>query len=56
LFIDEAFANWDAHRRDRGFDVLRELSKTRQVFAFTCHPHMAEHLEERGAQVLSLTR
>lgn len=56
LFIDEAFANWDAPRRDRGFDVLRELSRTRQVFAFTCHPHMAEHLEARGARVLTLTR
>lgn len=56
LFIDEAFANWDAPRRDRGFDVLRELSETRQVFAFTCHPHMAEHLEARGARVLHLAR
>lgn len=56
LFIDEAFANWDAPRRDRGFDVLREISETRQVFAFTCHPHMAEHLEARGARVLHLAR
>lgn len=56
LFIDEAFANWDAPRRDRGFDVLRDLSETRQVFAFTCHPHMARLLEARGARVLTLDR
>lgn len=56
LFIDEAFANWDAPRRDRGFDVLRELSESRQVFAFTCHPHMADLLEARGARVLKLDR
>jgi uncharacterized protein YhaN len=56
LFIDEAFVNWDAERRDRGLEVLAEASSTRQVFAFTCHPEMAERLGALGACVLRLRR
>jgi uncharacterized protein YhaN len=56
LFIDEAFVNWDAERRDRGLEVLAEISSTRQVFAFTCHPEMAERLGALGACVLRLSR
>ena len=56
LFVDEALVNWDAGRRDRGLELLAGLSRTRQVFAFTCHPEMAGRLEERGAQVLRLER
>jgi uncharacterized protein YhaN len=32
VFIDEALVNWDAARRERGFQLLQELSQTRQVF------------------------
>jgi len=49
VFIDEALVNWDAARRMRGFQLLRELSKTRQVFVMTCHEHWAEELTEAGA-------
>jgi len=56
LFIDEAFVNWDDDRRDRGLEVLAGLSSSRQVFAFTCHPEMAEKLEARGGRVLRLDR
>ncbi|NNF13968.1 MAG: AAA family ATPase [Gemmatimonadetes bacterium] len=56
LFLDEAFVNWDASRREKGLEVVAELARTRQVFAFTCHPEMAEHLERRGACVLRLAR
>ena len=48
--------NWDAGRRDRGLDTLSRLSETRQVFAFTCHPAMAERLGAQGARVLELER
>ena len=54
LFIDEALVNWDPTRRDRGLDVLAELSESRQLFAFTCHPELAARLESRGARVLRL--
>lgn len=56
LFLDEAFVNWDEERRERGLEVVAEVARSRQVFAFTCHPHMAEHLGRRGACVLRLTR
>ena len=56
LFLDEAFVNWDAERRDHGLEVLAEVSTSRQVFAFTCHPEMAERLGTMGAHVLRLER
>lgn len=54
VFIDEVFVNWDADRRSRGMEVLEEVSETRQVFVFTCHPEMASELADRGARVLEL--
>lgn len=54
LFMDEAFVNWDAQRRRWGLELLEEVSRMRQVFAFTCHPEMAEELRGRGACVLRL--
>ena len=56
LFIDEAFVNWDVERRDRGLEVLASLAATRQVFAFTCHPEMAQQLAARGGKILHLER
>ncbi|MEM7416437.1 MAG: AAA family ATPase [Gemmatimonadota bacterium] len=56
LFVDEAFVNWDASRRDQGLDTLSRLSETRQIFAFTCHPGMAARLDAHGARVLELER
>ena len=56
LFIDEAFVNWDDTRRDQGLSVLAEVSADRQVFAFTCHPEMAERLAARGGRLVRLDR
>jgi len=56
IFIDEAFVNWDAERRDRGLETLARLSESRQVFAFTCHPELAARLEGHGARILRLER
>ena len=55
VFIDEAFVNWDAARRGRGFRLLRELSQTRQVFVMTCHERWAEELIDAGAKRVDLT-
>jgi uncharacterized protein YhaN len=55
VFIDEALVNWDATRRGRGFQLLRELSQTRQVFVMTCHEPWAEELVDAGANRVSLT-
>ena len=53
-FVDETFVNWDASRRIKGFELLRELSGTRQVFVMTCHPRWADELVEHGARRIDL--
>lgn len=55
VFIDEALVNWDATRRERGFQLLRELSQSRQVFVMTCHEPWAEELVDAGANRIDLT-
>ena len=55
VFIDEALVNWDAARRMRGFQLLRELSQTRQVFVMTCHERWTEELTDAGANRIDLT-
>lgn len=54
LLLDEVFVNWDPDRRKSALDVLRRVSEHRQVFAFTCHPHLAEEITERGGEVITL--
>ncbi|MEZ4424112.1 MAG: AAA family ATPase [Gemmatimonadota bacterium] len=54
LFLDESFVNWDAERRDQGLRLLKELSRRRQVFVFTCHRDLADRLQTLGARVLRL--
>jgi uncharacterized protein YhaN len=54
VFMDEAFVNWDGARRARGLALLEEVSRTRQVFVFTCHAELAAGLAARGARVLEL--
>ncbi len=54
VFVDEAFVNWDSPRRNRGFELLRELSETRQVFVMTCHAPWADELAAHGAQRIDL--
>jgi uncharacterized protein YhaN len=54
LFMDEAFVNWDSDRRTRAFGLIEEVSRTRQVFVFTCHDEMAGNLAALGARVLVL--
>ena len=56
LFVDEVFVNWDAERRAHGIEVLADLSTSRQIFVFTCHPEMAAELAGRGGRLLSLER
>ena len=55
VFLDEALVNWDPARRWRGFQLLLELSQTRQVFVMTCHEPWAEELTDAGANRVDLT-
>jgi uncharacterized protein YhaN len=54
LFIDEAFVNWDRSRWSRGAELLERVSRSRQVFVFTCHEPIVLSLEGRGARILLL--
>ena len=54
LFFDEVMVNWDAHRRQRGLELLAELSRKRQIFFFTCHPDLAGAVRELGGSVIRL--
>ena len=54
LCVDEALVNWDRLRLERGLDLLEEVSRTRQIFVFTCQPHIAEALGRRGGQLFQL--
>jgi uncharacterized protein YhaN len=56
LFVDEIFVNWDEQRFLRGMELLEDISRTRQVFVFTCHPEVASELRRLGAGVLDLGR
>lgn len=54
-FLDEVFVNWDGFRLDNGFALLKELSRQRQVFVFTCHDWLVERLTSKlDAQVVEL--
>lgn len=55
LFLDEVLVNWDRLRRERGLDLLAEVSEHRQIFLFTCHSGLAEGVEERGGLILRLS-
>lgn len=46
----------ELERRIRGVVALSELSKTRQVCAFTCHRDTATRLEQFGDRILRLQR
>ena len=46
VFLDEVFVNWDRDRRARCYDIFSEAATRRQVFVFTCHPWLAEEMEQ----------
>ncbi len=54
LFVDEVLVNWDGQRAARGLSLLERLSRSRQVFVFTCHDAVAGRLAESGAHLVPL--
>jgi len=50
LILDETFVNWDQDRLERGISLFRELTRQRQVFAFTCHDWMARAMADSGCE------
>lgn len=45
LMLDEVFVNWDMNRLKRGIELIKAVSKERQVILFTCHQWFAELFE-----------
>ncbi|WP_432408440.1 AAA family ATPase [Wukongibacter sp. M2B1] len=45
ICFDELLINWDDQRLDSSLRLLKEISKRRQIFIFTCHDWMAERVE-----------
>lgn len=54
IFLDEALVNWDPERRARGLDLLAQVADSRQIFVFTCHPHLRDDLVGRGASLVEV--
>lgn len=47
LLIDDSLAFFDAGRRERAFEVLKELAGEHQIFLFSCHDYydaIADHI------------
>ncbi|MCK9221202.1 MAG: AAA family ATPase [Limnochordia bacterium] len=44
IFLDEIFVNWDRARVIQAKSLVKEVSKKRQIFIFTCHEWFAELL------------
>ncbi|KPU46224.1 DNA replication and repair protein RecF [Oxobacter pfennigii] len=55
LFLDEALVNWDSFRLNNVLTLLKDISKKRQVFIFTCHKWFKDILEKDiKGQVINL--
>ncbi len=55
LVLDETFACWDPQRVARAAKLLAEISRTRQVFLFTCRPAVADTFRRHGrARIIRL--
>ena len=54
LLMDETLVNWDPERRKQVLDLLAGVAPLRQIFLFTCHPHIAKEVADRGGMVLEL--
>lgn len=46
IFIDDIFVNFDAKRRLKAMELLKEMSNQHQIIFFTCHPFMAEEISK----------
>ncbi|WP_026477028.1 ATP-binding protein [Alkaliphilus transvaalensis] len=45
IAFDELLINWDEERLDNNLTLLKEISRKRQVFIFTCHDWFANKIE-----------
>jgi uncharacterized protein YhaN len=46
ILMDDIFVNFDSHRVQAALQGVIELSKTNQIFLFTCHEHIVKQVEK----------
>ncbi len=54
LLLDDPFVQYDEKRMQYAVNFLSEVSKTRQVFIFTCHKNVAEYSGHQGANLYEM--
>lgn len=47
LILDDALIRFDEHRMAAALEILKDLSKTRQIILFTCQQREKDYLEKR---------
>ncbi|MDA1738371.1 AAA family ATPase [Bacillus cereus] len=53
FIIDDSFVHFDAVRTNRTIELIKEITKDRQVIFFTCHAHLLAYFTEK--QIIKLT-
>ncbi|MFZ3589812.1 AAA family ATPase [Bacillus sp. DJP31] len=56
FIVDDGFVNFDEGRFKVSMELLKELSKERQVLFFTCHKQAIRHIGEQEKGITYLTR
>ncbi|MCH7685807.1 MAG: hypothetical protein IH899_03860 [Planctomycetes bacterium] len=55
MILDDVIVNFDHHRADAAVETLQELTaRGHQILFFTCHMHLAQLFENRGAKLIRL--
>ncbi len=56
IIIDDAFVNFDEKRTKNALNCLKEISKTNQVFLFTCHDEIVNMLSnsDNGIKIINV--
>jgi uncharacterized protein YhaN len=55
LVLDDIMVNFDNERASQFADILLDFAKNRQAIVFTCHEHIRNLFQEKGAKIVSDT-
>lgn len=56
IIIDDGFVNFDKQRTDNVLQLMKTISKTSQVFLFTCHEHIKANFDPSHCYALTESR
>ncbi len=55
MVLDDVIVNFDQQRAEAAVETLQELTtRGHQILFFTCHTHLAQLFESRGAKLIRL--